>query len=221
MTARRILVLNPNTDPSVTRMMVSIARERAPVGMEFAGATVASGSRLIVDAEALEHAARAVEAMAPGIDAGGWDGVVVSAFGDPGMAGLRRVLSCPVSGLAEASMEAAAAGQRRFCVVTTTPDLAPAIDRLALAYGHGERFAGTFCTLDDPHVLMREADALRRALEAVCESVVAREGVEAIIIGGGPLALAARSIRDCVPVPLVEPVYEAVAQLDRPVPGRL
>lgn len=215
MTVRRILVLNPNTDPAVTRMMVAIAAEAAPDGMIVDGASVASGARLILDPAALEEARHAVEAMAPTIAARACDGVVVAAFGDPGMEALRRTLSCPVAGLAEASMAAAAALGERFCVVTTTPELAPSIDRMALRYGHGALFAGTFCTPDDPRTLMADPQALAGALEAVCEAAMGEAGVTAIIIGGGPLAVAARSIRDRLPVRLVEPVREAVIELSR------
>lgn len=209
----RLLVLNPNTDLAVTAMMVEIAREGAPPGTRIAGMTAPFGASLILDAAALATAKDAVVSLIPELSAMECDGVVVSAFGDPGLAELRQRLSCPVVGLAEASMASAAANGGRFCVVTTTPGLVASIDAAARAYGHGAQFAGTFCTPGDPRTLMQEPARLAEALRVTCQEVAARDGTETIIIGGGPLALAARSIRDRLSVRLIEPLREAVAVL--------
>ncbi len=50
------------------------------------------------------------------------------------------------------------------------------------------------------------ADALREA----CERAVRDLGAQALVIGGGPLAVAARAIAHSLPVPIIEPVPAAV-----------
>lgn len=211
----RFVVLNPNTDPAVTAMMVEIARQHAPAGIEIVGMTVPFGAPLILDEASLNEATRAVLSIVPDLSAANCDGLVVAAFGDPGLVGLRRRLPWRVVGLAQTSMASAASGGARFCVVTTTPGLVASINATASAYGHQALFAGTFCTDGDPQILMRDPARLVEAIHTTCETVAFREGVEAVIIGGGPLALAARSIRDRLPVRLIEPLREAVIELMR------
>jgi allantoin racemase len=206
----RLVLVNPNTDPAVTATMLSIARNQLPGHVSLDGVTAPFGSRLIVNPEGLSTASRAVASLASSLAITACDGVVVSAFGDPGLAELRSVLGCPVTGLAEASMARAAENGRRFCVVTTTPDLSDAIAAAACRYGHGTNFVGTFCTPGDPAILMRDPVRLEDQLLQTCEMVLARQGVEAIVIGGGPLAVAARALAGRVPVPLVEPIREAM-----------
>ena len=121
----------------------------------------------------------------------------------------RGILPCPVTGIAEAGMAEAGAGGRRFAVATTTPDLRDSIAATAARHGHGS-FAGTWTTPGDPAALMADADALVRALEAACRAAIAEGGAEAVVIGGGPLARAARALAGTLPVPLIEPVPAAV-----------
>ena len=57
--------------------------------------------------------------------------------------------------------------------------------------------------------------ALNAALLLACELAVRIDGAQSIVIGGGPLAVAARAIVHRVPVPLVEPVPAAISQVLR------
>ncbi len=116
----RLLVVNPNTSQATTDAMVAIARAAAPEGVEIDGMTAPRGSPLITDPEALAIAAEVVAGMAPAIRAYAPDGVIVAAFGDPGLPALRGALSMPVVGIGEASI-AAAARHGAFAVITTTP----------------------------------------------------------------------------------------------------
>lgn len=57
---------------------------------------------------------------------------------------------------------------------------------------------------------MRDPAALVDALEAACRRAIAEGGAEALVIGGGPLAVAARELSGKLQVPLIEPVPAAV-----------
>jgi Asp/Glu/hydantoin racemase len=201
----RLTLVNPNTSQATTAAMVAIAEAEA--GFAITGQTAPFGQSLITTEAALAEAARAVATMAPGLR--GTSGVIVSAFGDPGLAALRSALDIPVTGIAEASMAEAASGGRRFAVVTTTPDLIRAIARRAEAEGHAG-FVGTWVTPGDPTWLTARPEALRDALHDACLRALDGTGVEAIVIGGGPLALAARGLSGTLPVPIIEPVPAAV-----------
>ena len=207
----RIVLVNPNTTTATTDMMTAIARENAPAGVTVEGITVASGAPLITTPDALADAARAVAALAPDLDAMAPDGVIVAAFGDPGAAQLARTLSCPVVGLAKASM-ARAAGIGPFAVVTTTIDLVASIVALAETYNHAERFLGVWTPPGEAARVMADPHRLAGALiDAAAEAVAG--GASAVVVGGGPLSDAARRLAAECPVPVVEPVPAAMTVL--------
>lgn len=202
----RITLVNPNTSKATTAAMVAIAEEAAGQAA-VEGVTAPFGVPLITEPQALATAAEAMRALAPSLSRA--QAVIVSAFGDPGLEDLRAALPCPVTGIAEAGMAEAGAGGRRFAVVTTTPGLVDSIAASAARHGH-TAFAGTWTTPGDPAALMADPVALTRALAEACARAVAEGGAEALVIGGGPLARAARVLAATSPAPLIEPVPAAV-----------
>ncbi len=205
----RLLLVNPNTNARTTAVMTAIAQRAAPEGVTVEGATVATGAPLLDDPAKLAEGARAVQALLSATDLSVYAGVIVAAFGDPGLAERRAAAPVPLTGIAEAAMaEAAAAG--RFVIVTTTALLAPSIDGRVAEYGHAARHAGTFLTEGPAAALMADPARLEAALEATARRALAETGAEAIIIGGGPLAAVAEVLRPRFPVPIIEPVPAAV-----------
>lgn len=203
----KLALVNPNTSAEVTAKMVAIATETASAQATIVGHTAGFGAALITEPDGLAIAAKAVAALRPSLDDA--DAVIVAAFGDPGLDELRATLSVPATGIAEAGMAEAAEGGRRFAVVTTTPDLRQPIADTAARYKH-RNFAGTWTTPGDPATLTADRPALEAALAASVEQAIRDAGVEAVIIGGGPLAVAARALAAQVRVPLIEPVPAAV-----------
>lgn len=208
----RVLLINPNTNRATTETMAAIARAADP-SARVDGATVASGAPLLVDEALLAQGARAVVDLAHATDFAAYDGAIVAAFGDPGLASARAICPVPMVGIAEAGMGEAAAGGRRFVVVTTTTHLVGAIERRAAAYGHAATFAGVRLTEGDIHALMADPAALETALAQACERAIAEDGAQAIVIGGGPLATAARALVARFGVPIVEPIPAAMRLL--------
>lgn len=206
----RLLLVNPNTNAGTTALMTAIAQRAAPPGVAVEGATAETGAPLILDPAMLATAAGAVEALLAATDLAPYAGVIVAAFGDPGLAAARALSAVPVTGIAEAAM-AAAAGHGRFAIVTTTPLLAEAIGARAAAYGHAAAFAGTWLTEGQAGSLMADPARLEAALEAAIRRALAEAAPDAVIIGGGPLAAAAAVLRPRLTVPIIEPVPAAVA----------
>lgn len=205
----RLLLVNPNTTVATTERMVGIARAAAPSGVEIVGLTATFGAPLITEPRALAVAADAVEDAVRSADFGSIAGLVVAAFGDPGLDRLRRSVPCPVTGIAEAGLAEAASGGRQFAVATTTPHLVASIAGLVARYGHAAKFVGTFLTEGDIDTLMRDPPRLADALAAASRAAIAA-GAEAVVIGGGPLAVAARVIAPHLSVPVIEPIPAAV-----------
>ncbi|CAM3558883.1 aspartate/glutamate racemase family protein [Paracoccus nototheniae] len=203
----RIALINPNTSTATTQQMVRIAA--AHFRGDLQGLTAPFGAPLITTPDALDQAALAVMALLP--DLSGFDGVVVSAFGDPGQAALARSLPVPVTGIAEAAMAEAHALAPRFAVVTTTSDLVARIDRRAIDLGHRTAYAGCWITPGDAAEVTADPDRLLTALhEAALVALADDPSIGALIIGGGPLAQAAVALAGMLSVPVVQPIPAAM-----------
>lgn len=200
----RIALVNPNTSAATTARMVAIAAAAAGGEADIVGITAPSGAPLITSVDALDVARDAVLTI-PYAEFERVAGVIVAAFGDPGADELARRLAVPVIGIAEASMRAAARFGC-FSIVTTTPLLAMSIRERAVFLGLGDRLASVRTSDEDPATLTADEPALRAALRALIDVAVAEDGAQAVIIGGGPLASAARVLATVSPVPLIEPV---------------
>jgi Asp/Glu/hydantoin racemase len=214
MAPRRILLINPNSNEATTAMMVAIASSAAADGFDIVGATATRAPTMIVSAEALEAAAPEVEQIALAHQ-DSCDGFIVSAFGDPGLAGIKAAMTLPAVGIGESAMREAAANGRRFGVATTTPLLKAKIDALPDTLGLRSRYTGTRFAGGDPQELMRDPARLREALAGAVEACIAQDGAEAVIIGGGPLGEAARELRPLFTVPVIAPIPSAVARIIR------
>jgi allantoin racemase len=205
---KRIHLINPNTSTATTALMVGLASAAAPAGFVIEGITARTGAPLITNPASLEVAAAAVDDLAAELTG---DGVIVAAFGDPGADRLRRRLAVPVIGIGEAAVRAASAGGRRFSIVTTTPLLEASIRERVALLGFAEQLASIRITTQDPVALTADAAQLEAALQELVDRCVADDGAGAIIVGGGPLAAAARAIAGRTKAAIIEPVPAAVA----------
>lgn len=215
---RHILLINPNSSQATSAMMQTIAQRAAGDAMAVTVVTARRSPSMIVTEEALQ--ASAAEVVEIGMrHAADCAGIVVSAFGDPGLDELRRRVDIPVTGICEASMRAAAQGGRPFGVATTTPRLVDAIAARAAALGLAERLTGIRCTAGDPLALSSDKTALASALGKMVEACIAADGAEAVIIGGGPLGEAADALQAQYATPVISPIPCAIASLLERIPS--
>lgn len=207
----RVLLINPNTSVATTDMMARLARAALPPGIDLDVATARRGAAMITtEAELLvaEH-----EVLALGLArAADFDALVVSAFGNPGLAGLRAAVPCPVIGIGEASLLEAALGGRRFGVATTTPGLEDSIAQSVRGLGLAARFTGTRIPPGDPLALAAQPAVQFERLADAVRACVQEDGAQAVVIGGGPLAEAADQLGRQFQVPVISPVAAAMRQ---------
>lgn len=207
----RIRLVNPNSDERVTAAMAAVARDSAPLGVCIEATTSSRAAPLITNARELAQAAEVLlDLFVAGLDP--LDGVIVSAFGDPGVGVLRHRLQVPVTGIGEASLHEAAT-HGAFAICTTTPQLANAMREQAEALGLQDALVCVLTTREEPHKLMADAAALDAALAELVETAREEYRARAVIIGGGPLAPATLRLAPLSPVPLIEPVSAAVRRL--------
>ena len=211
---KRILLVNPNTNAATTASMLAIARETAAGLLQIEAMTAPEGVPMITDALALQQASQVLTGLIPELRAQNWDGVITAAYGDPALQALREGLDCPVTGIGEASM-LEAAGYGAFAVVTTTPELAGSITAMAGWLGLGSLFGGVYLTRGDAVAVTDDPALLVERLEEACLRAVheAGGGLASLIIGGGPLAVAARVLVERVPVRLIEPVPASIRRI--------
>jgi allantoin racemase len=204
--------------------MVQVARaalssaSRATVG----GVTAPFGARTIVTAAETTIAAHAV-LLAAARAAGTCDAIIVAAFVDPGLEALREIAGMPCVGLCEAALLEAAAGGRRYAVVTGGAHLDATLRGLAAHYGVARGLAD-IVFLDPPLAEVAQApDRFLPEFQAAVDEL-ARRGVQAVLIGGGPLSGIAARLRPPPGTTIVDGIAAAVRRalhlLDAPQPPR-
>ncbi|WP_424929720.1 aspartate/glutamate racemase family protein [Amaricoccus tamworthensis] len=210
----RIGLLNPNANLSTTALMTGLAEPICPRGVIVEGHTMERGPTVIMDETALNASVEQVVAKGIDLAAAGVDGLIVSAFGDPGLLTLRDRVDVPVAGIAEGGMAEAAAGGRMFSIVTTTPRLEAAILSLVRRYGHSGNLASLRITRGDVPAIMSDPVRIRAALVSLARECEA-DGAEALLIGGGPLAPAAPAVAEAIALPVIDPVGAGTRQVLR------
>jgi Asp/Glu/hydantoin racemase len=203
-----VLLINPNSSEATTEMMLDIAQRTANGRLRLKGATADQSPPMIINDMQLKASAKQVIDISER-QSSNCQGIIVSAYGDPGVVYLRETHATPVIGICEASMIVASQGGRRFAVATVTPELAAAIEARAVYLGLGHLFTGIRCTPGDPQKLAGNSHRLREELAAAVELCI-MDGAEAVIIGGGPLGEAAEYLRTKFDVPIIAPISSAV-----------
>ncbi|HEV7247781.1 MAG TPA: aspartate/glutamate racemase family protein [Shinella sp.] len=207
-----ILLINPNSSKATSEMMHAIARNALAGRLAVKTVTASRAPSMIVTPEQLTASAAEVVELGT---AHGKEcvGIIVSAFGDPGLAELRRKVAVPVVGICEASMIEASEGGRRFGVATSTPDLAEAIGQRAHDLGLAHLYTGIRCTEGDPVALAADPALLIEALAGAVGACIGEDGAAAVVIGGGPLGEAAQALRPRFGKPVLGPIPSAVERL--------
>jgi len=205
----RLLVINPNISESVTALIEAEARLSASPDTSLTMQTAPFGVAYIETRfEALIGAYAVAQVAAEHVQ--GHDAVIVAAFGDPGLTGLREVLPVPVLGLTESALASACLLGHRFSIIAISQRISAWYREVVEANGLIGRLA-SIRALDRPLASIGSVQADHaEALRALCERAVAEDGAEVIILAGAPLAGLARAMRGELPVPVVDGVSSAV-----------
>ena len=205
----RILLVNPNISDSDSDLIRSEAQRSASPGTEIEVLTAPFGVAYIETRfEALVGAYATAQVAAEHCKR--FDAVVVAAFGDPGLAGLRELLPVPVTGMTEAALASAHLLGHRFSIIAISQRIQAWYREVVESYGFGGRLA-SIRALDRPlSSIGGVQEEHAQALQALAERAVAEDGAEVIILAGAPLAGLARTLHGRLPVPVVDGVSSAV-----------
>ncbi|MEO1092552.1 MAG: aspartate/glutamate racemase family protein [Pseudomonadota bacterium] len=209
----RLLLLNPNTSTEVTDLLAAAARRVVSPGTEVLAVTAHRGVPFIASrAEAAIAGEVVLEMLAR--HAGDVDAMIVAAFADPGLGGLRELSPVPVVGLAEAAMLTACMLGARFAIVTFSAALGPWYRECVAYHGLLDRLAA-IRMLDEPFRAIGDVqhEKADRLVELACRAVEEDEA-DVVILAGAPLAGLAEVVKDRIPVPLIDGAAAAARQAE-------
>ena len=205
----RLLVINPNITASVSALIQAEAERSASPGTEITMLTAPFGVAYIETRFEALIGAYATAQLAAEHHAG-HDAVIVAAFGDPGLWGLREVLPVPVLGMTESALASACLLGHRFSIIAISQRIQAWYREAVEANGLIDRLA-SIRALDRP---LASIGAVQQdhaaALRELCERAVDEDGAEVIVLAGAPLAGLARTLHGQLPVPVVDGVSSAV-----------
>ena len=218
----KLLLINPNTSNSVSDLIRAEAERSTSAGTQVEVLTAPFGVAYIETRFEALIGAYATAQLAAEHHAR-FDAVIVAAFGDPGLAGLREALPCPVTGLTEAALASACLLGQRFSIVAISQRIRAWYRETVEHYGLNSRLA-SIRGLDEPLADIGNVQGNQgERLIALAERCVDEDGADVIVLAGAPLAGLARSLRGRLPVPSVDCVSSAVRHAQSLValqPGR-
>lgn len=140
----------------------------------------------------------------------GFDAIVPGCFGDPGIDGMRELVTIPVVGPGAASMLAAAYLGHRFGVVTVLESVIRPLENLAILAGVATKLASIrqigipVLELNDDReaTFARLVETSRRSIE--------EDRADALVLGCGTLSFRAAELQAIVGVPVLNPLQVAL-----------
>ena len=209
----RLLVINPNISDDVTALIESEAVRSAAPGTELVVRTAGHGVEYIETRfESLIAAGAVAEIIAehtrPGADP--VDGVVVAAFGDPGMPALKELANVPVIGITEAALCAAALQGHRFSIIAISDRIKPWYRDCVERFGLLGRLASIRSINETLNSIGSVQQDFKETLLALSRQAVAEDGADVVILAGAPLAGLARELEGEIPVPVVDGISAGI-----------
>lgn len=204
----RILVVNCNTNATMTAAIAEIARRSAQPTTEIVPLTPSFGPE---SAEGYYESFVAAAAMLDAVERydGEFDAIIAAGFGEHGREGMRQRWNAPVVDITEAAAMAANLVSHRFGVVTTLSSTLPGIwDSLTTAGLHA-RCVDVRASDIPVATIHEDPSAVADTLEAEARRVIA-QGAEAIVLGCAGFAGLSEELSSRLAVPVVDGVMMAV-----------
>lgn len=206
--ARSILVINPNTNPAITKRVQAVANSVVTPGTEIHAVNPERGPFGIESAADRAEAEPNIIALIKEGERRGYQAFVLACFDDIGLHEARGLVRGPVVGLCEAGFSATRTLARRFAVVTTFAGAVATIEELMRHYGVID-----MATVRAAGISVAEAagnNAGERKLVAAAQLAMENDKAEAILLGSGGLAGQARLLSRNVGIPVIDSTAAAI-----------
>ncbi|WP_323764147.1 aspartate/glutamate racemase family protein [Marinovum sp.] len=205
---RRILVVNPNGNPEVTRLVSDVATRLLGPKTTVRVVYTADSPHSIenpADRSKAEPLALDLLAQHPGYDA-----YVMACFDDIAISGAREFLDVPILCAAEAAISLARFFAPRIAIVTTVETMVPGIRTLVKSLG-----AETVCSVRAAGIGVATAAAggaeVEARLDAAIELARREHGAGAIILGSGGLTGRAETLSARHGLPVIGAIEASIA----------
>jgi len=210
----KILIINPNTSPSMTRAIGEIAKKYAGSGVVVSAVNPEQGPVSIEDYYD-EHlcAVGVLEEVKKGLKAS-FDGIVIACYGDPALYAAREVADVPVVGIAEASMLMACMLGHKFSVLTILRRFKTAMEEVVKKYGIEERCASVRATDIAVLDLEKSRAATVEALTREGRKAVDEDGAEVLCLGCAGMVGLDRDLEAALSVPVIDPVMAGLKMVE-------
>ncbi|MDI2036551.1 aspartate/glutamate racemase family protein [Paenarthrobacter nitroguajacolicus] len=217
----KLLVINPNISDDVTALIQAEAQRSAGPDTELIVRTAGHGVEYIETRfESLIAAGAVAELIAEYAHDGGphsrphgsaaVDGVVVAAFGDPGMPALKELVDIPVIGITEAALCAAALQGHRFSIIAISDRIQAWYLDCVERFGFGGRLASIRSINQSLNSIGSVQADFKKTLLALSRQAVAEDGADVVILAGAPLAGLARELEGQIAVPVVDGISAGI-----------
>lgn len=206
---RRLLVINPNTNPAVTERIRQAADQLILPGTSITVVNPKIGPFSIETTAHREEAIpQAIDLVRSTLD-DDYHAYAFACFDDIGLMESRRLASVPVVGTCEAGIAAARTLAGRFAIITTVHSAVPGIKILLNRYG-----AADICTVRAAGVgvaaaAAQDGEADQRILDAA-RKAIDEDGAEALLLGSGGLTGRAMELQSPLGVPVIDGVLAAI-----------
>jgi allantoin racemase len=208
MTARAIVVINPNSSQTVTDGIDAAIAPYRRFGVPLRCLTLADGP------PGIESQKQADLTIAPmlALAAAHHDtacAYVIACFGDPGLHALRDQTDLPVLGIQESAVATALTMGQRFGVIAILPASIPRHMRAFGAMGVLDRLAGDRALGLGVAELADEAKT-RANMIATARALRDRDGADVLILGCAGMARYRDTLQDATGLPVIDPCQAAV-----------
>jgi allantoin racemase len=209
---RRLLIVNPNSNPAVTAHIEASAQK---VLGPYCQAEVvqAAGSPFAIqnpqDRAAAEPCVIALLRENPGYDA-----YAMACFDDIAIVAARRFIDVPIVDAVTASVTIARKHGPRFAIVTTVETMVPGIQTLLGTLGAADACKVLAADISVAEAAAGSADALQR-LDRTISHARDSFGAETIILGSGGLTGHAASLSEIHGLPVIDCIEAAVRAAEK------
>jgi Asp/Glu/hydantoin racemase len=210
MSAKTILVINPNSTESMTRVIdEACAPLRMAGGPTIESATLKEGPPGI---ETQQH----VDGLIPPLvsfvrkNEERYAAFVIACYSDPGLFSVREATRKPVLGIAECGILTALTLGHKFGVIAILQQSIPRHLRYMGALGVMDRFAAELPVGLGIAEMADEKRTFGRMVE-VGKRLRAEHGADVIVMGCAGMARHRKALQDAIGAPVVEPTQAAVA----------
>jgi allantoin racemase len=199
----KILVINPNTTGAITDAVLKAARGSAAKDTELVGVTAATGVATIASRTENLIAAQAMLELAA-VHAHGYDALILGVSLDTALWPLRELLDIPVVGMTEAGIVYATLVSTRAGLLTYGLRMAPIYRELVAAYGMAARITAVAGVDLPPTAAFSDPVRVRRETLAAAQTMIDRDGAEALVLAGAAMAGLAAQLQTDLPVPVLD-----------------